>query len=148
MFKTQNLKLSTALEKAENKLNNFEVFLDVEKTAVTLQNLELHNSKLQDTNIKIMEQLYEEKKKNQRLRVLENDLASKNQDLKILEKSNNTLLERFEKMKRLYGKENEKKNGGEVKKNMFKKKWGKTSSSGGNHFGDKDSVGTKNQGMN
>ena len=148
LYKSQNMKLSTALEQAENKLNNFEAFIDVEQTAVSLQALEFENSKLQDTNIKIMEQLYEEKKNNRKMKVLKADLGERERELSVMERSNITLLERVEKLKRMVGKEN----GGlmqeapEKRRNMFKKQWRKTASSGGNQFKGRDSEGSKNQG--
>jgi hypothetical protein len=98
-YKEENLKLERELQEARKKLIKIETFVDVESMAFKMQSLELENRDLNMQNTRLMEQLYNQKKENQRIKLVESHLRNKEGEIRNLEKANQLLVERLKRMK-------------------------------------------------
>lgn len=97
-FREENERLGTELQKCRQKLLKIETFVDVESIAYKLQTLEVKNRSLKMQNDRLMEQLFNQKKENQRIRQVEDHLHKTSKQVATLERANQLLIDKITRL--------------------------------------------------
>ena len=100
VHKEEDQKLAEELAECNHKLLKMETFLDVEKVAFKLQTLEMDNFNLKNQNTRFMDELFKQKKENQRIKIIEEHFRLKQEEVYTLDKTNNLLVEKLKKAKK------------------------------------------------
>jgi predicted nucleic acid-binding Zn-ribbon protein len=98
-YREENERLGKEIQDIRQKLMKIDTFMDVESIAFRLQSMEMENRSLNAQNSKLMEQLFKQKKENQRIKIVEEKLREEQNQVRNLDRANQLLLDRLRKLK-------------------------------------------------